>query len=152
MRLSVQVRRVAIRFAYAGLRTYWFLLRPRIVGVKCVLTHGDDVLLVRHTYGSRAWDLPGGTVRRREAPRDAARREMHEELGRRIDDWTSLGELFVRSNHHDDNLHLFLASVADRQIEIDLVELAEAGWFPREALPPDLGRYVRPIMARLTKP
>jgi len=140
-----------MRIAYAGLRTYWFLLRPRIVGVKCVLTHGEDVLLVRHTYGSRAWDLPGGTVRRREAPRDAARREMHEELGRRIDDWTPLGELFVRSNHHDDDLHLFLARMSDRQVEIDLVELAEAGWFPRGALPADLGRYVRPIMERVTK-
>ena len=140
-----------MRIAYAGLRTYWFLLRPRIVGDKCVLTHGEDVLLVRHTYGSRAWDLPGGTVRRREAPRDAARREMHEELGRRIDDWTPLGELFVRSNHHDDDLHLFLARMSDRQVEIDLVELAEAGWFPRGALPVDLGRYVRPIMERVRK-
>ena len=149
MRLSVRARRVAIRFAYAGLRTYWFLLRPRIVGVKCVLTHGDDVLLVRHTYGSRAWDLPGGTVKRRETPRDAARREMHEELGRRIDDWTSLGELFVNTKHHDDNLHLFLARVNDRDLELDPVELAEAGWFPREALPSDLGRFVRPIVARL---
>lgn len=149
MRLSVQVRRVAIRFAYVGLRTYWFLLRPRVVGVKCVLTHGDDVLLVRHTYGSRAWDLPGGTVRRREAPRDAARREMHEELGREIEDWASLGELFIRTDHHDDNLHLFLARMSDRELELDLVELAEAGWFPREALPTDLGRFVRPIMARV---
>lgn len=149
MRLSVRARRAAIRLAYAGLRTYWFLLRPRIVGVKCVLTHGDDVLLVRHTYGSRAWDLPGGTVKRRENPRDAARREMHEELGRRIDDWTSLGELFVNTNHHDDNLHLFLARVNDRDLELDPVELAEAGWFPREALPSDLGRFVRPIVARV---
>lgn len=150
MRLSVQARRSAIRVAYAGLRTYWFVFRPRIVGVKCVLTDGDDVLLVRHTYGSRAWDLPGGTVRRREAPRDAARREMQEELGRRIDDWHELGELFVRTNHHDDNLHLFLARVNDRRLELDLGELAEAGWFHRDALPTDLGRYVRPIVARLT--
>jgi 8-oxo-dGTP diphosphatase len=151
MPLSLQARRVAIRIAYAGLRTYWFLLRPRIVGVKCILTHGDEVLLVRHTYGSRAWDLPGGTVKRREAPRDAARREMHEELGRRIDDWTSLGELNVNTNHHEDNLHLFVARVDDPALELDLVELAEAGWFPRDALPSDVGRYVRPIMAELNR-
>jgi 8-oxo-dGTP pyrophosphatase MutT (NUDIX family) len=149
MRLSLQLRRAAIRLAYAGLRTYWFVLRPRIVGVKCVLTHGDDVLLVRHTYGSRSWDLPGGTVRRREVPRDAARREMHEELGRRIEDWTALGELFVNSNHHDDNLHLFQARVDDRELHLNLTELAEASWFPRDALPADLGRYVRPILTRV---
>ena len=84
MALSLKARRVAINFAYVGLRVYWFLLRPKVVGVKCVVVHGDRVLLVRHTYGRRSWDLPGGTVRRREVPIDAARREMHEELGRRI--------------------------------------------------------------------
>jgi 8-oxo-dGTP pyrophosphatase MutT (NUDIX family) len=150
MRLSVQVRRVAMRIAYAGLRTYWFLARPRIVGVKCVLIHGDDVLLVRHTYGKRVWDLPGGTVRRREVPRDAAEREMHEELGRRIEDWTSLGELFVNTNHHDDNLHLFQARIEDRELDLNLTELAAADWFAPDALPADLARYVRPILNRVT--
>lgn len=141
-----------MRVAYAGLRTYWFVLRPRVVGVKCVLTNGDDVLLVRHTYGNRAWDLPGGTVRRRELPRDAAEREMHEELGRRIEDWISLGELFVNTNHHDDNLHLFQARVSDRQLDLNLTELAEADWFPRDALPADLSRYVRTIVKRVNQP
>jgi 8-oxo-dGTP pyrophosphatase MutT (NUDIX family) len=149
MRLSVQARRAAMRVAYAGLRTYWFVARPRIVGVKCILTHGDDVLLVRHTYGRRAWDLPGGTVRRREAPRHAAEREMHEELGRRIEDWIPLGEMFVNTDHHDDNLHLFQARVADRRLDLNLAELAEAAWFPRDALPADLARYVRQILSRV---
>jgi ADP-ribose pyrophosphatase YjhB (NUDIX family) len=152
MRLSVQLRRTAMRLAYAGLRTYWFVARPRVVGVKCVLTHGDDVLLVRHTYGHRTWDLPGGTVRRREVPRDAAEREMHEELGRRIEDWTSLGELFVNTNHHDDNLYLFQARIHDRRLDLNLTELAEAAWFPHDALPTDLARYVRPILKRVTRP
>ena len=39
------------------------------------------MLLVRHTYGPRAWDLPGGAIKRGEPPIDAARREMDEELG-----------------------------------------------------------------------
>jgi 8-oxo-dGTP pyrophosphatase MutT (NUDIX family) len=149
MRLSVQARRVAIRIAYIGLRTYWFLARPSVVGVKCVLTHGDDVLLVRHTYGNRSWDLPGGTVKRREAPRDAARREMNEELGRRIEDWIPLGELFVNTNHHDDNLHLFQARVADQTVDLNLTELSEGAWFPRDALPADVARFVRPILIRV---
>ena len=152
MRLSLQARRVAIRLAYAGLRTYWFVARPRIVGVKCVLTHGDDVLLVRHTYGNSAWDLPGGTVKRREVPIDAARREMQEELGRRIEQWIPLGELFVNTNHHDDNLHLFQTQVEDSELELNLTELAEASWFPRDALPTDLARYVRPILSRVAEP
>lgn len=152
MRLSLQARRAAIRCAYAGLRVYWFLARPQMSGVKCVITHGDDVLLVRHTYGNRAWDLPGGTIRRREVPVDAARREMNEEIGRRIEDWVDLGELYVSTNHHRDNLHLFHGRLDDARFELDLVELAEASWFGRNTLPADVGRYVQPILSRVREP
>ena len=138
-----------MRIAYAGLRTYWFLVRPHMVGVKCVVTDGDYVLLVRHTYGSRAWDLPGGSVRRREVPREAARREMSEELGRRFEEWVDLGEMFVRTNHHHDNLHLFHTRVEDRKLDLNLAELAEADWFARDELPADLGPYVLPILSRV---
>jgi len=149
MRVPVQVRRLAIRCAYVALRVYWFVLRPQLSGVKCVITHGDHVLLVRHTYGNRAWDLPGGTVRRREVPLDAARREMREELGRQITDWEALGELYVRTNHHRDNLHLFHGRLDDRRLDLQLSELAEAGWFAPDELPADTGKYVRPILARI---
>jgi 8-oxo-dGTP pyrophosphatase MutT (NUDIX family) len=151
MRPLVHARRAAIRCAYLGLRVYWFLVRPQLAGVKCVVTHDEDVLLVRHTYGSRHWDLPGGTVKRREVPLDTARREMREELGRRIEDWTDLGELFVTINHHHDNLHLFHGRLDDRQLDLDLTELAEAEWFRRDALPEDLGRFVRPILSRVRR-
>jgi ADP-ribose pyrophosphatase YjhB (NUDIX family) len=149
MRIPVQARRAAIRCAYVALRVYWFIVRPQMSGVKCVITHGDEVLLVRHTYGNRAWDLPGGTVRRREVPVDAARREMHEELGRQITDWVGLGELYVCTNHHRDNLHLFHGRLDDRRVDLQLSELAESGWFPRDELPEDTGRYVRPIVGRV---
>jgi 8-oxo-dGTP pyrophosphatase MutT (NUDIX family) len=150
MRLPLQVRRAAIRCAYVGLRVYWFLARPHIVGVKCILTNGDDVLFVRHTYGPRRWELPGGTVKRREVPLDAARREMQEELGRRIEDWVELGQMFISANHHHDNLHLFQAHVDDRRLELDLTELADARWFPLAAPPADRGRYVGRILDRVT--
>jgi 8-oxo-dGTP diphosphatase len=148
MTFSLKARRAAIRCAYVGLRVYWFLARPKVVGVKCVLMHDDHVLLVRHTYGRRSWDLPGGTVRHREVPIDAARREMREELGRRIDDWEELGVLYVTANHHRDNLHMFQAQVADQELDIDLTELAAAGWFRRDDLPPDTGQFVGKILAR----
>jgi hypothetical protein len=74
---------------------------------------------------------------------------MNEELGRRFDDWTDLGELFVNSNHHHDNLHLFQTRVSDRELDLNLAELDRADWFDREALPADLARYVLPILARV---
>ncbi len=148
MTFSLTTRRAAIRCAYVGLRVYWFIARPKVVGVKCVVAHDDHVLLVRHTYGRRHWDLPGGTVRRRELPIQAARREMREELGRRIEDWQDLGVLYVTTNHHRDNLHMFEAQLADPELDIDLTELAEASWFRRDDLPPDIGQFTGKILAR----
>jgi ADP-ribose pyrophosphatase YjhB (NUDIX family) len=148
MTFSLKARRAAIRCAYVGLRVYWFIARPKVVGVKCVVAHDDQVLLVRHTYGRRHWDLPGGTVRRRELPIEAARREMREELGRRIEDWEDLGVLYVTTNHHRDNLHMFEAQLDDPQLDIDLTELAEASWFRRDDLPPDTGHFTGKILAR----
>lgn len=147
-RLPIWLRRAAIKCAYMGLRTYWFLVRPNVTGVKCLVTYEDEVLLVRHTYGRPLWELPGGTVRRREAPVDAARREMEEELGRRIEDWEDLGDLFTAGDNHSDTVHLFQTRLRDRRLDINLTELAEAEWFRRDRLPPDLGRFVEKILAR----
>src|SRR5579875_1019747 len=81
VRLPVGLKRTGYRTAYNVLRVYWFVRRPEVRGVKCVLTKGDRVLLVRHTYGDRRWDLPGGRMRRDEPAVNTARREMQEELG-----------------------------------------------------------------------
>jgi 8-oxo-dGTP pyrophosphatase MutT (NUDIX family) len=148
-RIPVPIRRIGYRLAYAGLRLYWFLRRPEVGGVKCVITDAGRVLLVRHTYGPRAWDLPGGSIKRGEAPLNAARREMHEELGVAIDDWNSLGLVSLNVDHRRDKLHCFQAEVHAPKIEIDLGELAEADWFLPTALPRNIGRYTRPILAQL---
>jgi 8-oxo-dGTP pyrophosphatase MutT (NUDIX family) len=148
--LPVPLIRFGYRLAYLGLRVYWFLFRPEVSGVKCVITDADRVLLVRHTYGPNGWDLPGGSVKRGEEPVTAASREMNEELGVSIDDWRSLGVLSLNVDHRKDRLHCFHAELHSPQIVMDHGELAEVGWFERDQLPPKLGRYTRPILAKLT--
>jgi ADP-ribose pyrophosphatase YjhB (NUDIX family) len=118
-------------------------------GVKCVLSSEEQILLVRHTYGRAEWDLPGGLVKRSEPPVDAARREMHEELGVEIESWVSLGAMETVVYHRRDNMHCFQAELHDPRLTIDRGELAAVGWFTRTALPPDLSRHVPPILARL---
>ena len=146
--LPVPVRRVIYRTGYQVLRLVWMVRHPVLHGVKCVITDGDRVLLVRHTYGGRRWDLPGGRIEPAEPPLDTARREMNEELGLRIADWTPLGELQVRTDHRNDTLHLFRAELHDPTVTIDRGELSVARWFPRAALPADLAPHVAPILAR----
>ena len=152
MRLVVPLRRLGYRLAYNGLLLWWFFRRPRRSGVKCVLTDGDEVLLVRHTYGPRAWDLPGGAIKRGESPVAAARREMTEELGISIDDWRALGVVMVTGEHRTDSVRCFQADAPTRELTIDEGEIAEVRWFPRNRLPKRLGRYARPILARSPRP
>ena len=147
--LPVSIRRLGYRGAYCALRVYWFLLRPSSRGFKCVLTHGEYVLLVRHSYGPSSWELPGGGMRRDEEPVATARREMNEELGLSIDDWTRQGETVVDLGHHRDRVQFFTAEVNSPEIKVNQAELLEARWFSRQQLPPNLGRYARAIIASL---
>jgi 8-oxo-dGTP pyrophosphatase MutT (NUDIX family) len=149
MELPVPLRRLAYRVAYAGLRAYWFVAHPTTQGVKCLLTDGELILLVRHTYGRREWDLPGGSIRRGESPLEAAQREMNEELGVAIEDWTRLEELMIDDFHRHDRVSYMTAEVRAPHLVIDHGELATAQWFSRRQLPSELGRYARAIIGTL---
>jgi 8-oxo-dGTP pyrophosphatase MutT (NUDIX family) len=146
MPLPVPLRRIAYRVAYTLLRCYWFVARPVGDGVKCVLRDGEQILLVRHTYGRRSWQFPGGTVKRSEPPQIAARREIREELGLDIDSWTPLATIAGRAHYRRDSVHCFQAEVRDPALTVDRGEIAAVGWFERTALPDDLGDYVEVIL------
>jgi 8-oxo-dGTP pyrophosphatase MutT (NUDIX family) len=149
VQLPIALRRVAYRVAYRGLYLFWFVRRPRKRGVKCVLTNRGRILLVRHTYGHRDWDLPGGSLKRHELPLSAARREMREELAVGTAEWSELGDLHGSMDRRRDTVHCFRAELAEPAITIDRGELAAAKWFLRTEFPPDLGPYVLPIVSRL---
>jgi 8-oxo-dGTP pyrophosphatase MutT (NUDIX family) len=146
--VPLSLRRLGYRLAYRGLQAFWFLARPAKRGVKCVVTDGDRVLLVRHTYGRRSWDVPGGSMKRGESPLSAARREMSEELGLHGADWTEIGELHGRVDHRRDTIHCFRAELSAPPLTIDPGELAAARWFTRDELPEDVGPYVGEIITR----
>ncbi len=141
------IKHRAYRLAYLLLRGYSGLFRPHTRGVKCLLTCGEKLLLVRHSYGPAAWDLPGGFCRRGETFVDAARRELGEELGVTEAVWTDLGELRRRFQGRHETLHCFRAELPRAEVSIGSAEVAEARWFPRDALPERIAPIVRGVAA-----
>jgi 8-oxo-dGTP pyrophosphatase MutT (NUDIX family) len=143
---TIRARRLAYRIAALMLR----VIRPLVPidwgGVKCVLTDRGRVLLVRHTYGNRDWDLPGGGRRSGESHAEAARREMGEELGLDGVPWRPLGVLAAHVEGHRQTLHIYGAEVTEPTLTLALAELETARWFPLDQLPARTAKFVRPIL------
>lgn len=136
MRLTIPLRRAGYRCAYLLLRCYWFVLRPQVSGTLCLLVHGCNLLLIRNTYGRRGWTLPGGMMKRREAPEATIRREVREEVGVSLEIVHPIGVFTDRSAYRHDTVHVFVAPAPSVDIDIDPGEILEARWFPVTALPP----------------
>ena len=74
------VARLALWLAFRALLAWRRLAVPRHRGALVAVWCGGAVLLVRTSYRPGV-SLPGGGVRRGEAPREAAVRELREEVG-----------------------------------------------------------------------
>jgi 8-oxo-dGTP pyrophosphatase MutT (NUDIX family) len=114
-----------------------------------VLLHDAEgrVLLVRHTYGDRrAWELPGGWVKRDEEPVEAARRETLEELGADVVDWEPVGVVGGLWHFKREQLSFFRGAWPGGAPRVDPVEIAEVGWFALDALPARLGVGTRAVL------
>lgn len=128
---------------------WWRWRRPLTLGVSIIARDGAGrVLLIRQSYGSRDWNLPGGGIRSGEDPAKAAAREFAEELGCPV---TEVALLTIRDEalHGATNrVHVFTASLAGDP-RPDLREVIAAQLFPLNALPRDLGRRARERLALL---
>lgn len=76
--------RLAYRVGFRAARLWWRLRRPAHDGAVVAVWCGGRVLVVQQSYRSNlSW--PGGGIHRGEDPREAARRELREELGLEVD-------------------------------------------------------------------
>lgn len=134
--LPVPALRVVYRVGHRVMRRVWLISEPHAHGAKVVVTRGDEVLFVRLTYGRRdLWDLPGGTLAGNETIDQTAARELEEEVGltgtlRHVGTWGGPG----RRRHG--RLDGFVVEVpAGAEPVLDPAEIADARWFPLNALP-----------------
>jgi len=144
------LHRALYRVAHRA-RVLWYrLARPRSEGVCVVATDPEGrVLLVRHSYGSRKWSLPGGGMGRGEDPVACGLREFREELGCGLDDARLAASFMDTLYGVPHSGHVIAARVAGIP-RADGRELTEAEWFDPDRLPAEINSRVarRIAMAR----
>ncbi len=116
---------------------YFRLVRGMTLGVRAAVLDGEGrVFLVRHTY-TPGWHLPGGGVEVGETLEEALAKELREEASIRVTGPVSLhGVLFNRPLSRRDHVAVYVV----REFAVDGIkrpdrEIAEAGFFPLDALP-----------------
>ena len=136
-----------LRWAATGLhslrRTFWFFRRPRTFGVHAVaVTPTGRLVLVRLRY-ARGWRLPGGGRSETEDPREAALRELREEIGMRSHGAVErVGEQMESPDFERDLATLFIVRdvVYRPSWSLEVEAVTEA---PFDGLPHDLSKRTR---------
>lgn len=83
-------------------------------------------LLILHPSYKERWEIPGGTVEAGESPRDAARREVKEEMGLDVEIKQMLVcDYWYPTEGREDNIHfIFFGGILDDS-EIDKIQLSK---------------------------
>jgi ADP-ribose pyrophosphatase YjhB (NUDIX family) len=131
-------------------RQWWRLRRGMTLGVRGIACDGEGrVLLIRHTY-SRGWHLPGGGVEAGQSALDAVTREMAEEGGvEAIAPPSLLGFYSNHAIHPNDHVALYRLESWRPCPPLENGEIAERGFFARDALPTDLSSGARRRLAEV---
>jgi 8-oxo-dGTP diphosphatase len=113
------------------------------LGAACALFDGDQVLLVRHTYGRLNWELPGGVSLPGEDPAATARRELREETGLDLLAEQLTGVYFEPTHDFGSFLHVvFRFGWAEGLAPIAMPpEIGDVGFWPLDNLPRPLSDF-----------
>ncbi len=118
-------------FTWPLIRLYIFVTPPRS---RLLIVHDGSVLLVKNWLGLGHWSVPGGGAHRGENPKNAALREVQEELGLEVnpraivDHGVSSAEdqILLHSK-----FHLFSATILSTPtLRLQASEIMQAAWIP----------------------
>lgn len=135
------------RLAYWARSLWWRTLRPTISGCRIVALDAQGrVLMIRQSYGSSHWTLPGGSISRGEDPVDTARRELREETECRLHDARKVAQLLERPMGAYNVVHVVVGGVQGAP-RPDGREVDAVRWCDTQALPDDIMPAVRQGLA-----
>ena len=161
MSINNRLKRLArrlhlLQLAAWGYELYRLIRRPHTHGALVAIWHNNQVLMVQTSY-RKGYGLPGGGVQPGENARDAAVRELNEELGLAIesswleDPWTITEQ--QRGGRNTVTIFALpweqVASTPDTEtalpdLQIDQLEIIATAWMSRtEALKQHLPGHLR---------
>jgi 8-oxo-dGTP diphosphatase len=127
--------------AYQARELVWGVRRPTLIGVRALVLRERggraEVLLIRHRTGRTPWSLPGGGVDRHERLEEAARREVFEEAGVAAQVRHALGVYDAFRGELVNYIAVFVCAADGDPRPPRSIEIAEARFFPLDALPAD---------------
>ena len=130
------------------IRSLGLVTRAMTLGVRAIVLDADGrVFLVRHTY-LPGWYLPGGGVERGEDALTSMTRELEEEGNIVIAGQPELFGIYAQTGR-DHVVVYVVRSFTQRAPKAPDTEIAEAGFFPADALPEGATRATRARLAEL---
>jgi ADP-ribose pyrophosphatase YjhB (NUDIX family) len=131
--------------------TYWRFARGATLGVRGMVIDGEGrVMLIKHSYVS-GWHLPGGGVETGESMLAALTRELREEGNVELTGTPVLhGIYFNRQASRRDHVALFVVrNFHQSAMPTPNFEIAECGFFARDALPAEATTGTRARIAEV---
>ncbi|UAB77800.1 NUDIX domain-containing protein [Erythrobacter sp. SCSIO 43205] len=140
--LPAPLHRALLQLAHKVRHRWRKWRKTPISGISVIVTNpAGEVMLLRHSYGPKAWGLPGGGMAAGEDPHDCARRELVEEVRLDTAQLKPLGVLNETLSGSPHTSHVFTVEVT-QQPKPDGREILEARFFAPHALPELLTRNV----------
>lgn len=145
--IPAPLHRASLRLAHAVRRRWWRLAKVKLNGCRVLaFDHAGRVLMIRHSYGSGNWMLPGGGIDRGEDPLAAAVRELREECGCQLDQPRLFAVVDEPLYGTVNRVHL-VAGLANGTPRGDGREVIELGFFSPARLPQPLSPALAARMA-----
>jgi len=130
------MKRAFLTLLYRVYALQWLVTRPITLGVRALLIKDGGVVLVRPIY-QEGWYLPGGSVKRKETPEQAARREASEEAGAEVGLMSLWGIYTQFIEHKNDHVMVFFSDDFSLEEQHDY-EIERVETFRLDALPDDI--------------
>ena len=112
-----------------------FRIVPQKDRVRVIVYRDDgDILLVKNRFSRQKWTLPGGGVKHNESYKQAAVREILEEIGLKMYNLRYLGKANSHESYAKFSVRVFAAHASDYDIKCNF-EIMEAQWLNMNYLP-----------------